>query len=165
MPLWETVIQTGTCVLVSLPLCQPPNWEQLAQRLFYMAEHDRLQLFYCSCFLNGAISMKLWLELSFTMRRSTVSACRKDTSWKLPENRHQRWRGHCHQTSRPAVLPHVSDNRARVGYCGGGGGNNKPLISIAVCTEKIRGCHPRTVQPCVCMIWSVMVIISHDGFS
>lgn len=31
----------------------------------------------------------------------------------------------------------------------GAGGNNKPLISISVCTEKIRGCHPRTVRPCV----------------
>lgn len=86
----ETVSQTGTCALVRLLLCQPPNWEQLAQRLFYMAEHDRLQLFYCSCFVNGAIWMKLWLELPFMTRHSGVSACQKDTSWELPENR--RWR-------------------------------------------------------------------------
>lgn len=52
-----------------------------------MAEHDRLQLFHCSRFLNGAIWMKLWLELSFTTRHSGMSACQKDTSWKLPENR------------------------------------------------------------------------------
>lgn len=86
----ETVSQTGTCALVRLLLCQQPNWKQLAQRLFYMAEHDRLQLFYCSCFVNGTIWMKLWLELPFMTRHSGVSACQKDTSWKLPENR--RWR-------------------------------------------------------------------------
>lgn len=122
--------QTGTCVLVSILLCQPPNWEQLAQRLFYMAEHDRLQFFHCFCFLNGAIGMELWLELSFT-------------SCKLPEN--ERWSraGHCYQMSGRAVLLHASDEQARVGYRGGGG-NNEPLISISVCAGKIRGCHPRT---------------------
>lgn len=109
---WETASQTGTCVLVSLPLCQPPNWEQLAQRLFYMAGHDRLQLFHCSCFVNGVIWMKLWLELSFTTRHSGVSACQKDTSWKRPENRRRSRRGHCHPTSRRAVLLHVSHDRA-----------------------------------------------------
>lgn len=153
--------QTGTCVLVSIPLCQPPNWEQLAQRLFYMAEHDRLQLFYCFCFLNGAIWMKRWLELSLPTRRRGVSACQKDTSWKRGGNKRRSRGGHCHQTSRRAVLLRVSDDRARVGYRGGGGDNNKPLISIS----EIRGCHPRTEQPSFCRIWSVVVIISHDGFS
>lgn len=93
-----------------------------------------------------------------------MSACQKDASWKLPENKHASRGGHCHQTSRHAVLPHVSDDRAGVGYRGGGG-NNKPLISISVCTEKIRGCHPRTLQPRACTIRSVMAIISHDGVS
>lgn len=74
--------QTGTCVLVSILLCQPPNWEQLAQRLFYTAKHDRPQLFYCLGFLNGAIWMELWLELSLTTRHGGVSARQKDTSWK-----------------------------------------------------------------------------------
>lgn len=138
MPLWETVSQTGTCVLVSLPLCQPPNWEQLAQRLFYMAEHDRLQLFHCSCFLNGAIWMKLWLELSFPTRRSGMSACQKDTSWKLPENRRRSRGGHCHQTSRRAVFTACISWSGRAGCCGGGRQQQASHFYQRLCRENKR---------------------------
>lgn len=47
-------------------------------------------------------------------------------------------------------LLHVSHDRAGLGAAGAVG-NNKPLISISVCTEKIRGCHPRTVRARVCV--------------
>lgn len=101
-----------------------------------MAEHDRLQLFHCSCFLNGAIWMKLWLELSFVRRHSVVSACQKDISWMLPGNRRQSGRSLSSNKQACSFTACISWS-GRVGCCGGGcGGNNKPLISISVSIEE-----------------------------
>lgn len=119
-PLWEIVTQTGTCVLVSLPLCQQPNWEQLAQRLFYMAGHDRLQLFYCSWFVNGAIWVQLWLELSFMTRRGSVSSCQKDTSCKLPWIKAAKLLRSLSSKEQACSLSACFSWSGRFGGCGGG---------------------------------------------